>query len=204
MRVYFYVVFLISVGLFAIGGLSTFLKVGFGKIVAPEFSYGDVYNIWQQEKWEQEEREGVDDSYQEYAEEEGFLDTTILDGGPRTVPERIDLAMRMDLINGLSMGMIGLSLLLVHYFGRRWIETEEESSDPMRRFYLLSGLIIFTLVTLTSLTHGIPETLRYVLLEYNERGMESPGESPSVAIVALPIWIFYLIETIRKDRANRT
>ena len=98
--------------------------------------------------------------------------------------------------------MIGLALLVVHYFGRRWVETEEESSDMMRRVYLFVGLIIFTLVTLISLTAGIPETLKYALLE-NELGEESPGETLAIAIVALPIWLFYLIETIRKERANR-
>ena len=72
----------------------------------------------------------------------------------------------------------------------------------MRRVYLFVGLIIFTLVTLISLTAGIPETLKYALLE-NELGEESPGETLAIAIVALPIWLFYLIETIRKERANR-
>ncbi|HIN93726.1 MAG TPA: hypothetical protein EYM99_13035 [Alphaproteobacteria bacterium] len=187
MRIYFYVVLLISVGLFAIGGLSTLLKVGFGEIVGPEFSYGDVY---EEHRYDQEERQR--ENYPAH-----------LDGEPRTLPERIDLAIRGNLINGLSMAMIGLSLLVVHYFGRRWIETEEESSDMMRRIYLFAGLIIFTLVTLISLTAGIPETLRYALLE-NELGEESPGETLSIAIVALPIWLFYLIETIRKERANRT
>tara|TARA_B100000470_G_C19783680_1_gene388887 strand:- start:683 stop:1378 length:696 start_codon:yes stop_codon:yes gene_type:complete len=186
MRVYFYVVLLISVGLFSIGGLSTLLKVGFGEIVGPEFSYGEVY---QEHRYEQEERQRED--YPAH-----------LDGDPQTLPERIDLAIRGNIINGSSMAMIGLSLLVVHYFGRRWVETEEESSDLMRRVYLFVGLIIFTLVTLISLTAGIPETLKYALLE-NELGEESPGETLAIAIVALPIWLFYLIETIRKERANR-
>jgi hypothetical protein len=187
LRVYFYVVLLISIGLFSIGGLSTLLKVGFGEIVGPEFSYGEVY---QEHHYEQEERQRED--YPAH-----------LDGDPRTLPERIDLAIRGNIINGSSMAMIGLSLLIVHYFGRKWMETKQESSDMMRRVYLFVGLIIFTLVTLISLTAGIPETLRYALLG-NELGEESPGETLSIAIVALPIWIFYLIETIRKERANRT
>ena len=42
LRVYFYVVILISVGLGGLGGVSTLLKVGFGETVGREFSYGNV------------------------------------------------------------------------------------------------------------------------------------------------------------------
>mgnify|MGYP001240776794 CR=1 FL=1 len=187
MRVYFYVVLLISVGLVSIGGLSTLLKVGFGEIVGPEFSYGEVY---QEHRYDQAERQRED--YQVH-----------LDGDPRTLPELIDLAMLENLVEGLTYATIGLSLLVVHYFGRRKIETEQESSDMMRRVYLFGGLIIFTLVTLVSLIAGTDGTLKYIFLD-PKPGEQSPGEALAVAIVALPIWLFYLIETIRKERANRT
>ena len=43
LRVYFYAMLLVSVGLMTLGGMSALIKVGFGEIVGPEFSYGEVY-----------------------------------------------------------------------------------------------------------------------------------------------------------------
>ena len=64
----------------------------------------------------------------------------------------------------------------------------------------MAGLVIFAIVTMISLATGIPETLRYALLDI-EAGEESPGELLSIAIIALPIWICYLAATLRNVRA---
>ena len=45
LRVYFYIVILVSVGITGLGGVSTLLNVGFGEMVGQEFSYGDVYRL---------------------------------------------------------------------------------------------------------------------------------------------------------------
>jgi hypothetical protein len=65
----------------------------------------------------------------------------------------------------------------------------------------MAGLVIFAIVTIVSLATGIPETLRYVLLDINP-GEESPGEALSIAIVALPVWICYLVATLRNIRTS--
>jgi len=185
MRIYFHTVLLISIGLFTIGGVSTLLKVGFGELVGPQFSYGNVY-----QDHRHDQREKQQDNYPAY-----------LDGEPRTLPEKIDDEITSNLINGISMGIIGLFLLIIHYFGAKWIETNSERSDLLRKCYLLTGLAIFTLVTLISLTASIPETLRYALIE-TDRGEGSPGETLAIAIAALPVWIVYLVLTIKKTRSN--
>ena len=43
LRVYFYIVILVSVGLTGVGGVSTLINVGLGEMVGREFSYGEVY-----------------------------------------------------------------------------------------------------------------------------------------------------------------
>ena len=43
LRVYFYIVIQVSVGLTGLGGVSTLINVGLGEMVGHEFSYGDVY-----------------------------------------------------------------------------------------------------------------------------------------------------------------
>ena len=182
LRVYFYIVILVSVGLTGLGGVSTLINVGLGEIVGHEFSYGEVY---------QDHRELQDLKNNE--------DYVVRDN--RSLSERLDLEMKGNLINGISLAVIGAFLMLVHFLGRRWVETADEHSDLLRRLYLIAGLAIFAVITIVSLIAGLPETLRYALLEI-EPGQESPGEALSIAIVGLPIWVSYLVATLRNVRSQ--
>jgi len=185
LRVYFYIVILVSVGLTGIGGVSTLINVGLGEMVGREFSYGEVY----QDHRELQDLKNNGDS------------SSYVVGDNRPLSEKIDLEMKGSLINGISLAVIGSFLMLVHFLGRRWVETVDEHSDLLRRLYLIAGLAIFAAITIVSLIAGIPETLRYALLEV-EPGQESPGEALSIAIVGLPIWVSYLVATLRNVRSQ--
>ena len=192
LRVYFYVVFLLSVGLLGVGGVSTLLKVGFGEIIDREFSYGEVYEDHRSIEIRKEECKLRGDDYcPDYS--------TDSDYSARPLSEKVELAMQTSLINGVSLGIIGLFLALVHFYGRRWVEIEGAPADLLRRLYLMAGLIAFAVVTITSLASAIPKTLEYALLDLNA-GEVSPGDPLSIAIVALPVWLFYLIATVRNMR----
>jgi len=185
LRVYFYIVILVSVGLTGVGGVSTLINVGLGEMVGREFSYGEVY---------QDHRE-----LQDLKNNEDSSSYVVRDN--RSLSEKIDLEMKGNLINGISLAVIGSFLMLVHFLGRRLVETVDEHSDLLRRLYLIAGLAIFAVITIVSLIAGIPETLRYALLEV-EPGQESPGEALSIAIVGLPIWVSYLVATLRNIRSQ--
>ena len=185
LRVYFYIVILVSVGLTGVGGVSTLINVGLGEMVGREFSYGEVY----QDHRELKDLKNNEDSSSYVLEDN------------RSLSEKIDLEMKGNLINGISLAVIGSFLMLVHFLGRRLVETVDEHSDLLRRSYLIAGLAIFAVITIVSLIAGIPETLRYALLEV-EPGRESPGEALSVAIVGLPIWFSYLVATLRNVRSQ--
>ena len=182
---YFYIVILVSIGLTGVGGVSTLINVGLGEMVGREFSYGEVY----QDHRELQDRKNNGDS------------SSYVVGDNRSLSEKIDLEMKGNLINGISLAVIGSFLMLVHFLGRRWVETVDEHSDLLRRLYLIAGLAIFAVITIVSLIAGIPETLRYALLEV-EPGQESPGEALSIAIVGLPIWVSYLVATLRNVRSQ--
>ena len=184
LRVYFYIVILVSVGLTGVGGVSTLINVGLGEMVGREFSYGEVY----QDHRESQDLKNNEDS------------SSYVVGDDRSLSEKIDLEMKGNLINGISLAVIGSFLMLVHFLGRRLVETVDEHSDLLRRSYLIAGLAIFAVITIVSLIAGIPETLRYALLEV-EPGQESPGEALSIAIVGLPIWVSYLVATLRNIRS---
>ena len=185
LRVYFYIVILVSVGLTGVGGVSTLINVGLGEMVGREFSYGEVY----QDHRELQDLKNNRDS------------SSYVVGDDRSLSEKIDLEMKGSLINGISLAVIGSFLMLVHFLGRRWVETVDEHSDLLRRLYLIAGLAIVAVITIVSLIAGIPETLRYALLEV-EPGQESPGEALSIAIVGLPIWVSYLVATLRNVRSQ--
>ena len=185
LRVYFYIVILVSIGLTGVGGVSTLINVGLGEMVGREFSYGEVY----QDHRELQDRKNNGDS------------SSYVVGDSRSLSEKVDLEMKGNLINGISLAVIGSFLMLVHFLGRRWVETVDEHSDLLRRLYLIAGLAIFAVITIVSLIAGIPETLRYALLEV-EPGQESPGEALSIAIVGLPIWVSYLVATLRNVRSQ--
>ena len=192
LRVYFYAMILISVGLLALGGVSTLLKVGFGEILGREFSYGHVYV---------EHRSTQERLVNEQERLDNQLYPTRFEEETRSLTEKVEFAMRTSLINGVSLTAIGVFLWLVHFFGRRWVETQDQRSDSLRKLYLMAALTIFAMTTIVSLSAGIPEALRYALLDINP-GEESPGEPLSIAIVGLPVWLFYLVTTIRTMRTS--
>jgi len=185
LRVYFYIVILISVGIGGLGGLSTLLNVGFGEVVGREFSYGNVY---------EKHRDSQD-------RERGNNNPSHTGNEHHSLPEKVELEIKGRLINGVSLAAIGLFLLLTHLLSRWWIETDSERSDSLRKLYLIAGLVVFAIVTIVSLATGIPETLRYCLLDIMP-GEESPGEPLSIAIIALPAWIYYLVATLRNVRPS--
>jgi hypothetical protein len=189
LRIYFYIVILVSVGLAGLGGVSTLIKVGFGEVAGREFSYGDVYKEHLVEALYGEPHDKTED----YPGNNGYK--------PRSLPEEVEFQMEGSLINGVSLTVIGLFLLLIHLIGIWRLETEHERSDLLRRLYLMAGLVIFAIATIVSLATGIPETLRYALLDINS-GEESPGEPLSIAIVALPVWVYYLVTTLRNTRPS--
>ena len=183
--VYFYVVILISIGLAGIGGASTIIRVVLGAAIGKEFSYGDIYR----EHQERLERGNDNDHY--YSDR---------NWGDRTLPEMLNLEIKGHLIDGISLAIIGLLLLIIHIVGRIWLETDSERLDMLRRLYLFSGLVVFAILGIISLAAGIPGTLRYAFAVNQNYG--SPAEPLSIAVSALPIWVCFLVATLSNIRGN--
>jgi hypothetical protein len=135
-----------------------------------------------------------------YSQEEADLlvtqETLRIDKADRDLEQRVDRAREGTVINGASLAIIGAIIWAAHALGRRRLETEEERDDILNRAYLIAALLMFGIAAIVSLVTGIPETLRYFFLDSLDRH-ESPGGPLSVAVVALPIWIYYLVSTLR-------
>ena len=215
LRVYIYAVIVAGLVLFSIGGLGNLLQAGFGAAFDKEFSYRPVFIKAPPPPVRVFERERT---------AEGEVVTVFGDGGvtleltPEEFEEReekqrqeqeearlkgLDRAMDEGLINGVSLTLIGALIWGVHMVGRRRLENLEERESPLNRVYLIVVVVIFAVIAIVALAQGVPETTRYLLLEQlDEFGHRSntPGEPMAVAIVALPIWIIYLMGTVRAMR----
>ncbi len=185
LRVYFYIVITVGIVIISLGGIASLINAGFGEIIDPQFSYGDVYRDHQYDLERIENNEQIN----------GSTETL------QSLNEKLDIEKKSNIINGISVTLIGLLILGVHLYGRRWVESKEDSSDSLRKLYFIAGLAIFAVASITSLASAIPEALRYVLLDVSE-GEESPGMALSVSLVSLPIWAYFLVSTIRTMRVN--
>jgi hypothetical protein len=123
-------------------------------------------------------------------------ETLRIEQADRDLEQRVNRAREGTVINGVSLMIIGAIIWLVHALGRRRLETEEERDDVLNRAYLIAALLMFGIAAIVSLVTGIPETLRYFILDSLDRH-ESPGGPLAVAVVAIPIWVYYLILTLR-------
>lgn len=187
LRIYFHIAILVSVGFLVFGGVSALLNVGFGEVFGKEFSYGHVYeeHYWDVERLNNEAEDG----------------RSLPGPAGDSLDEKIDRAMKTTLINGVSLTIIGAILLLVHLFGRRWVQAEDPKADWIRRWYLFGGLVVFSIFAIGSLIAAVPETLRYVVLGSHD-GEDSPGEALALGITSLPVWITYLIITVKSLRSS--
>lgn len=206
LRVYFYIVLLVSIGLTGPAGLSTLLNVGFGELIDRKFSYGEIYS---DHYFDLELRDSSTRSIEfESQNDTGSIKITENSSSENvyeslSLSEKVKLQRNSDLINGISLVIIGAFIFLVHHVLRSRFEIDIERSDMLRKCYLLCGLFIFAVVSITQLAEAIPETLRYLLLDINER-TESPGVPLSVAIVSIPIWIYFLLMTLNIVRGSAT
>ena len=106
----------------SLGGLATLINVGLGEAVDPQFSYGNVYRDHSYEL----ERIANNDQIEQDSE------------SVRSLDEKLDLEKKSNLINGISVTLIGFLILVAHLFGRRWVETADESQDSLRKVYLIA------------------------------------------------------------------
>lgn len=165
-RGYFYIVILGSIGLTGFGGFANLIQVGLGEMFGNDFSY-NIGHLVGGEHWNEVE------AIRFYEREKKEIT-----------------------IDGVSLTIIGAIISAIHIFGRRRIETEEERGALLHRIYLIAALSVFAIAAIVALVEGVPETMRYVILNDPENP-SSPGEPLAIAFVALPIWIYYLRQTLR-------
>jgi hypothetical protein len=106
-----------------------------------------------------------------------------------------------DLTLGFTLLGTGAVICALHVWGRRAVEKrEEKATTTLRRIYLFSMLAIFSLTGLWAVPVAIHDTARYYFTGY--RQVNVPAESLAVALVAAPLWAYYLWRVLRELRGS--
>ncbi|MFH1487187.1 MAG: DUF5671 domain-containing protein [Chloroflexota bacterium] len=193
---YFYLVIVVSL-IVTLAGFSTLVKAGLGSALGREFSYYRSTVVKPLPPPPSPAGEPVRPAPEQPSEEE-----------QRQRQQReVEASFRGDLLQGLSATVIGGLVWLVHVFGRRRFETDEERRESLlNRAYLFLLLAIFSVVGVISAAQGVYETLRFYLVESVEpyAFQSPPGDTLATAIVFVPVWVYYLNALIRERRATHT
>lgn len=89
--------------------------------------------------------------------------------------------------------MVGALFFVVHWQGRRKLETVDERASLLRRGYFLLGVAIFGVASIVVLPAAVNETLRYALIPYGaDEYRPGAGETLGSAIAVVPTWLLYL------------
>jgi|GEM_PF-1878685 len=103
---------------------------------------------------------------------------------------------------GFTLLITGVIILLLHVFGRRKVERpEEKSPTTLRRVYSFFMLAVYSLTSLIILPLAINETILYYVEDSGHR--DDPSWQLAVALVAVPIWIYYLVQVLKETRAAK-
>lgn len=174
-RVYFYLIMMISIFIFGLGIVFT-SKSLLAKAIDMDFSYNKQYLYDYTVSEPIVEKEAA-------AETEGTYDYA----------KDVD---KKDLITGLSCILVSIPVYFLHVWGLVNLEKKNGVMKSFRKVYFSIGLAIYSVISLIALPTGIYMTLQYFLTEpaSDIYSSTAPGETISVAIAFVPIWIYYFVK----------
>lgn len=123
-------------------------------------------------------------------------------------------AIRNDLTLATVLLCTGLVICILHVYGKRFIPKKEaENTADIKRIYLFSMLGIFSLSGLISIPLVIYKTVYYYIAEepsrlyypyssYSPPSPPAPTTEMAIAIVILPLWIYFLFRVLREIKGK--
>ena len=116
-----------------------------------------------------------------------------------------DRTIANDLTLGVTLLFTGGAICLLHVFGKKALERKEGKSTPLlRRVYLFFMLSVFSIGGLVSLPLAIYQTAHYYVRQIEDYSYwNDPSGSIAVAVVVVPLWIYYLMRVMRDTRAAK-
>jgi hypothetical protein len=191
LRLYLYVASLAGVLVFVIG-VASLLNVGFAVTAGNDFTYGQVPTI------------AALACPPNTPECEAARARDLASNPHDRMLEQRDRRRGDDLVRGLTFTIFGALFWGAHWFARRNFGTDSLASS-LRRGYLMSGTLIFGLVTVVLVPWGIYQALSAAFLP-PAPDQFNPGVADTLSggIAALPIWLIYLRLVVREVRSTAT
>lgn len=110
---------------------------------------------------------------------------------------------QQDLLRGLTLVVFGTLFWGGHRIVRRTLATAEEPASALRRAYNVLGTFVFGVGTVVLVPVGIYFALSVALLPpAPDVFRQGVGDSLSGGLVALPIWLIYLLRIARAAAAD--
>lgn len=107
-----------------------------------------------------------------------------------------------DLIRGITFAFFGLVFWGGHRIARRRAAGPDERTSALRRAYLTLGTFVFGMATIVLIPVGAYLAVSaWVIDPRPDVDVQGVGESLSGGVVALPLWLSYLLRLVRDFRA---
>lgn len=109
-----------------------------------------------------------------------------------------------DLIQGITLAVVGAALWGLHTVGGRQV-TPDEAGPFFSRAHSTVLLAISGIVGVVALPMSLYELLRFFLVSADEGFRnQPPGASIATALVFVPVWMYYLIDILKRTRREVT
>lgn len=114
----------------------------------------------------------------------------------------IEQRQDQDLIAGITLTVFGALFWAGHRFARRAVAGPDDRTSSLRRAYVTLGTFVFGLAVIVLLPVGVYQALSAAVLHPGP-DVYKPGVGGSLSggLVALPIWLWYLVPLARDFRA---
>ena len=173
-------------------GIAGLAKVTLGEVADRDFSY-NVYPI--------PEPRPVPAEPTAPAEKPGAPPVESRDAQLLRRDKQINREKKDDLINGLTLAMVGAIVLGAHDLLRRRMESGLDSTqNTLKRAFVFIMLVTLSIGSLVSLSTGISELLRFYLVEpaAEFETKNPPGDKLGFAIAFVPVWIYFIFLAVRQ------
>ncbi|MBI4301974.1 MAG: hypothetical protein HY664_05170 [Chloroflexi bacterium] len=120
-----------------------------------------------------------------------------------SVPPTLEQGFRNGLAEGLSLTIVGGLVWALHIWGQRALRRRADGDEPLLwKAYLAVLLGVFSIGGILALSLGVSQTVRYVLDSGTDftSSRPVPGSTLAIAIVFVPIWIYYFAALWRERR----
>ena len=186
LRIYLYIISFFSL-ILASASIAVILNASFASKFGVQFSYSirEPYEQYSEKEMKQDSNETEKKCFSTGEE-------IIIDGKNYCIEKD---AVKKDMIGGVSIAIPMIIIFVVHTVGIIAVERKYVVMW-IKKGYRFISLIFFSIVGLISTSIAINKLVQFFILKPEDiTEISTPGIPLSIALVVLPLWIYFLIST---------